>query len=125
MTCRQPPKATSPASSETSSPCSERRTATRCWPPSTSSTTRTSSNEPTPSSPPSAVDRCPATGPGPPNRWTSSSSGSTWASPPSSPGDFVKLNVNGAEVEIDDRFADSPLLWVLRDVLELRGTKYG
>jgi isoquinoline 1-oxidoreductase beta subunit len=37
----------------------------------------------------------------------------------------VKLNVNGAEVEIDDRFAGSPLLWVLRDVLELRGTKYG
>jgi isoquinoline 1-oxidoreductase beta subunit len=37
----------------------------------------------------------------------------------------VKLNVNGAEVEVDDRFAASPLLWVLRDVLELRGTKYG
>jgi isoquinoline 1-oxidoreductase subunit beta len=37
----------------------------------------------------------------------------------------VKLNVNGAEVEVDDRFAGSPLLWVLRDVLGLHGTKYG
>src|SRR5246500_4301815 len=39
--------------------------------------------------------------------------------------DLVKLNVNGADVEVDDRFAASPLLWVLRDVLGLRGTKYG
>ena len=37
----------------------------------------------------------------------------------------MKLNVNGADVEVDDRFAGSPLLWVLRDVLELHGTKYG
>jgi len=37
----------------------------------------------------------------------------------------VKLNVNGGDVEVDDRFADSPLLWVLRDVLELHGPKYG
>ncbi|WP_210583550.1 molybdopterin cofactor-binding domain-containing protein [Streptomyces sp. GESEQ-35] len=37
----------------------------------------------------------------------------------------MKLNVNGADVEVDDRFAASPLLWVLRDVLGLRGTKYG
>jgi isoquinoline 1-oxidoreductase subunit beta len=37
----------------------------------------------------------------------------------------VKLNVNGADVEVDDRFAASPLLWVLRDVLGLPGTKYG
>jgi isoquinoline 1-oxidoreductase beta subunit len=37
----------------------------------------------------------------------------------------VKLNVNGADAEVDDRFAGSPLLWVLRDVLGLRGTKYG
>jgi isoquinoline 1-oxidoreductase beta subunit len=37
----------------------------------------------------------------------------------------VKLNVNGADVEVDDRFAASPLLWVLRDVLGLHGTKYG
>jgi len=37
----------------------------------------------------------------------------------------VKLTVNGADVEVDDRFATSPLLWVLRDVLGLRGTKYG
>ena len=37
----------------------------------------------------------------------------------------MKLTVNGAEAEVDDRFASSPLLWVLRDVLGLRGTKYG
>ena len=37
----------------------------------------------------------------------------------------MKLNVNGADVEVDDRFATSPLLWVLRDVLGLHGTKYG
>jgi isoquinoline 1-oxidoreductase subunit beta len=37
----------------------------------------------------------------------------------------VKLNVNGTDVEVDDRFAASPLLWVLRDVLGMRGTKYG
>ena len=34
----------------------------------------------------------------------------------------MKLNVNGADVEVNDRFAKSPLLWVLRDVLGLRGT---
>jgi isoquinoline 1-oxidoreductase beta subunit len=38
---------------------------------------------------------------------------------------LVKLNVNGADVEVDDRFAASPLLWVLRDVLGMHGTKYG
>ena len=37
----------------------------------------------------------------------------------------MKLTVNGADVEVDDRFATSPLLWVLRDVLGLHGTKYG
>jgi isoquinoline 1-oxidoreductase subunit beta len=37
----------------------------------------------------------------------------------------MKLVVNGAEVEVDDRHAKTPLLWVLRDVLELRGTKFG
>jgi isoquinoline 1-oxidoreductase beta subunit len=37
----------------------------------------------------------------------------------------VRLNVNGADVDVDDRFATSPLLWVLRDVLALHGTKYG
>jgi hypothetical protein len=40
-------------------------------------------------------------------------------------GVLVKLNVNGADAEVDDRFETSPLLWVLRDVLGLRGTKYG
>jgi isoquinoline 1-oxidoreductase subunit beta len=38
---------------------------------------------------------------------------------------LVKLTVNGADVEVDARFATSPLLWVLRDVLGLHGTKYG
>ncbi|WP_329047766.1 molybdopterin-dependent oxidoreductase [Amycolatopsis sp. NBC_01488] len=37
----------------------------------------------------------------------------------------MKLKVNGADVDVDDRFATSPLLWVLRDVLGLTGTKYG
>ena len=37
----------------------------------------------------------------------------------------MKLTVNGADVEVDDRFATSPLLWVLRDVLGMHGTKYG
>src|SRR5580693_732499 len=37
----------------------------------------------------------------------------------------MKLAVNGAEVEVDDRHAKTPLLWVLRDVLGLPGTKFG
>jgi isoquinoline 1-oxidoreductase beta subunit len=37
----------------------------------------------------------------------------------------MKLVVNGAEVEVDDRHAKTPLLWVLRDVLGMRGTKFG
>jgi isoquinoline 1-oxidoreductase beta subunit len=37
----------------------------------------------------------------------------------------MKLVVNGAEVEVDDRHATTPLLWVLRDVLGMRGTKFG
>ena len=37
----------------------------------------------------------------------------------------MKLVVNGADVEVDDRHAKTPLLWVLRDVLGLRGTKFG
>ena len=37
----------------------------------------------------------------------------------------MKLVVNGAEVEVDDRHAKTPLLWVLRDVVGLRGTKFG
>ncbi|HTA43142.1 MAG TPA: (2Fe-2S)-binding protein [Bryobacteraceae bacterium] len=35
-----------------------------------------------------------------------------------------KLNVNGQSHEVDAA-ADTPLLWVLRDILDLRGTKYG
>ena len=34
------------------------------------------------------------------------------------------LNVNGKSVTVDVP-ADMPLLWVLRDVLDLRGTKFG
>src|SRR5258706_1360480 len=37
----------------------------------------------------------------------------------------MRLVVNGAEVEVDDRHAKTPLLWVLRDVLGERGTKFG
>ena len=39
----------------------------------------------------------------------------------------MKLNVNGEPRELDDAAIDPamPLLWVLRDVLELTGTKYG
>ena len=37
----------------------------------------------------------------------------------------MKLVVNGAEVEVDERHAKTPLLWVLRDVLGLHGTKFG
>src|SRR5882757_1195837 len=37
----------------------------------------------------------------------------------------MKLTVNGAGVEVDDRHAKTPLLWVLRDVLGMRGTKFG
>src|SRR3954471_24401493 len=37
----------------------------------------------------------------------------------------MKLLVNGVDVEVDDRQAKTPLLWVLRDVLGLHGTKFG
>ncbi len=37
---------------------------------------------------------------------------------------MVKLNVNGAEREVDAA-GDTPLLWVLRDALNLTGTKFG
>ena len=35
------------------------------------------------------------------------------------------LNVNGADRTVNVSAADMPLLWVLRDVLNLTGTKYG
>lgn len=35
------------------------------------------------------------------------------------------LNVNGADHPVSVSAADMPLLWVLRDVLNLTGTKYG
>ena len=37
---------------------------------------------------------------------------------------MAALNVNGKDVNVDVE-ADMPLLWVLRDELGLRGTKYG
>jgi isoquinoline 1-oxidoreductase beta subunit len=37
----------------------------------------------------------------------------------------MRLTVNGEEVEFDDRHATTPLLWVLRDVLGMPGTKFG
>jgi aerobic-type carbon monoxide dehydrogenase small subunit (CoxS/CutS family) len=36
----------------------------------------------------------------------------------------IRLNINDRPVEVDDDPA-MPLLWVLRDVLGLTGTKYG
>lgn len=37
----------------------------------------------------------------------------------------MDINVNGHVWQIDDAFADSPLLWVLREELGLVGTKFG
>jgi isoquinoline 1-oxidoreductase beta subunit len=37
----------------------------------------------------------------------------------------MQLVLNGTEVAVDDRHAKTPLLWVLRDVLGLHGTKFG
>jgi isoquinoline 1-oxidoreductase alpha subunit len=36
----------------------------------------------------------------------------------------VELNINGKAVQVDAE-PDMPLLWVLRDVLEMTGTKFG
>jgi hypothetical protein len=37
----------------------------------------------------------------------------------------MKRVINDAEVEVDDRHAKTRLLWVLRDVVGLHGTKFG
>jgi isoquinoline 1-oxidoreductase alpha subunit len=37
---------------------------------------------------------------------------------------MIALNVNGRSVEVDAE-ADTPLLWVLRDSLDMTGTKFG
>jgi isoquinoline 1-oxidoreductase alpha subunit len=37
---------------------------------------------------------------------------------------MISLNVNGKRVEVDAE-ADTPLLWVLRDYLDMTGTKFG
>jgi isoquinoline 1-oxidoreductase alpha subunit len=36
-----------------------------------------------------------------------------------------RLTVNGRAQTVNDVPADMPLLWVLRDVLNLKGTKFG
>ena len=38
---------------------------------------------------------------------------------------MIKLTINDSVREFDDGLADMPLLWVLRDVMDLTGTKYG
>jgi isoquinoline 1-oxidoreductase alpha subunit len=38
---------------------------------------------------------------------------------------MISLNVNGRVHRLDDVDPETPLLWVLRDELGLRGTKYG
>ncbi|GJM23047.1 MAG: hypothetical protein DHS20C15_29620 [Planctomycetota bacterium] len=38
---------------------------------------------------------------------------------------MVELTINGREVVLDRVAPETPLLWVLRDHLELRGTKFG
>jgi aerobic-type carbon monoxide dehydrogenase small subunit (CoxS/CutS family) len=40
-------------------------------------------------------------------------------------GTVVKLTIDGVEVDVDDRHAKTPLLWILTDVLGLHGTKFG
>jgi aerobic-type carbon monoxide dehydrogenase small subunit (CoxS/CutS family) len=37
----------------------------------------------------------------------------------------MNLTITGSAVELDDRHAKRPLLWVLRDALEMHGTKFG
>ncbi|HUE58438.1 MAG TPA: 2Fe-2S iron-sulfur cluster-binding protein, partial [Acidimicrobiales bacterium] len=37
----------------------------------------------------------------------------------------MKLTVNSADIEVEDRHSKTPLLWVLRDILGMRGTKFG
>ncbi len=38
---------------------------------------------------------------------------------------MLRLNVNGKDLQVDDAADDTPLLWVLRDHLNLVGTKFG
>ena len=38
---------------------------------------------------------------------------------------MATINVNGKDYDLKDVPQDTPLLWVLRDTLGLRGTKYG
>ena len=38
---------------------------------------------------------------------------------------MLNLTINGTNFQVDERHGKSPLLWVLRDVLNLRGTKFG
>ena len=36
----------------------------------------------------------------------------------------MNLTINGSVVKLDDRRANTPLLWVLRDLLGMHGTKF-
>ena len=65
----------------------------------------------------SGVDKCPA-------RVDSLvQSSASILTPPAAMSTF-KLNVNGEDKTVDVE-ADTPLLWVLRDLLDLKGTKFG
>jgi isoquinoline 1-oxidoreductase alpha subunit len=37
----------------------------------------------------------------------------------------MRLNINGSIYTLDDKYSETPLLWVLRDHCSLTGTKYG
>lgn len=37
----------------------------------------------------------------------------------------MKLKINTIDYEVDKFFNNMPLLWLLRDIIELKGTKYG
>ena len=39
--------------------------------------------------------------------------------------DTLSLRVNGQKIEMPGSAADEPLLWILRDRLQLKGTKFG
>src|SRR5712671_5991002 len=69
---------------------------------------------------------CSGIGPGstPSPTWSTSCS-PRGCSPASDRVHVMRLTVNGEEVEVDDRHATTPLLWVLRDVLGQPGTKFG
>src|SRR5947207_10901437 len=56
-------------------------------------------------------------------RWTTAR-GRPRVAAPQLETEMIALNVNGKRVEVDAE-ADTPLLWVLRDYLNMTGTKFG